>query len=67
MFLCTAHRTREEYSVDTTKWILKVSNLHSSDLKVGEDVVWLSGPEAQLKSFRRVTTSKHMLIRGSEL
>ncbi|XP_067949751.1 uncharacterized protein [Watersipora subatra] len=59
------HRVREAHSYATQHWILKVSNKEQSSLLVGDDVIWLSGPDAQVISSRKVKRGETFSIKGS--
>lgn len=60
------HRVREAHSYATQHWILKVSNKEQSSLLVGDDVIWLSGPDAQVISSRKVKRGETFSIKGKQ-
>ena len=49
---------REQFLYKSEDWVIKISNLKSSDLKIGDEAVWLSGPDAQITSSRTITASQ---------
>lgn len=66
-FTISVHITREKNSYKPQDWILKVSKLLSSDLKVGDDVLWLSGPHAQVSSSRLVAANQQLTLTGKHI
>ena len=62
--LFSAHVQRDMYGYRSANWVIKVSNQRSSDMKVGEEVVWLSGPDAQLMSTHQVKKDDTVLLGG---
>lgn len=41
-----------------------MSNQQSSDLKVGDDVLWLSGPDAQVTSVYKLMAKQQLTLTG---